>query len=62
MERHRRGSITDFSGKCQTAARPGGSHFYGRQVKFFTNFSCEGGGQLLKHGLDFVVSRTTFDW
>jgi hypothetical protein len=27
-----------------------------RQVNFFTNFSCEGGGQLLKHGLEFVVS------
>jgi hypothetical protein len=30
------------------------------QVKFFTNFSCERGGQLLKHRLDFEVSQITF--
>jgi hypothetical protein len=35
--------------------------WFGGQVKFFTNFSCEAGGQLLKHALDFVVSRTTFN-
>jgi len=38
------------------------SVFMGDNVKFFTNFSCESGGQLLKHGLDFEVSQTTFDW
>jgi hypothetical protein len=32
----------------------------GGHVKFFTNFSCEAGGQLLKHRLDFEVSQTTF--
>jgi hypothetical protein len=32
----------------------------GSHVKLFTNFSCEAGGQLLKHRLDFEVSQTTF--
>jgi hypothetical protein len=60
------------SGWARWCAPVGGSRRFGaragsiaparRQVKFFTNFSCEGGGQLLKHGLDFVVSQTTFDW
>jgi len=40
---------------------PSSPRWFAGQVKYFTNFSCEGGGQLLKHALDFVVSRTTFN-
>jgi hypothetical protein len=32
------------------------------QVKFFTNFSCEGGRQLLKHALNFAVELAILGW
>jgi len=41
--------------------RVGSSWFiYERMLKFFADFACDVGAQLLKHALNFAVSGTTF--